>query len=130
MTPEHESAAPAPSEPGPGARPPASSTGLDENVAGALCYLGLFVSGIIFLLLEKSSSFVRFHALQSTVTFGVLYVVYWVLGWIAPFAGLVWIGTVILWVVFMVNAYQGERWQLPIIGEIADERSRLPSDHD
>ena len=130
MNPERESAAPAPSDPEPGPRPPASSTGLDENVAGALCYLGLFVSGIIFLLLEKSSSFVRFHALQSTVTFGVLYVAYWVLGWIAPFAGLIWIATVILWVVLMVKAYQGERWQLPILGEIAEQRSRPPSAED
>jgi len=114
-------------EPGPGQRPPASSTGLDENVAGALCYLGLFVSGIILLLLEKSSTFVRFHALQSTVTFGVLYVAYWVLGWVQPFAVLVWLATVVLWVVCMVKAYQGERWQLPIIGEIAEDRSRLRS---
>ncbi len=61
------------------------------------------------------------------MTFGALYVVYWILGWVPPFAGLVWIATVILWVVFLVKAYQGERWQLPIIGEIAEQRSRLPS---
>ena len=127
MTPESEPMKDSPPEPAEAPRPPASSTGLDENVAGALCYLGLFVSGIILLLLEKRSSFVRFHALQSTVTFGALYVVYWILGWVPPFAGLVWIATVILWVVFLVKAYQGERWQLPIIGEIAEQRSRLPS---
>ena len=42
-----------------------SSTGLDENVAGVLCYLFWWVSGLIFAVLETRSNFVRFHALQS-----------------------------------------------------------------
>ena len=105
-----------------------SSLGIDENLAGALAYFGLFISGIILLVLEKRSSFVRFHALQSTVTFGSLIVLRMVLGWLPVIGSLVSflvpLATVVLWVVFMVKAYQGERWQLPIIGEIAEERSR------
>ena len=46
-----------------------SSTGLDENVAGFLCYLFGFVTGIVFLVVEKESRFVKFHAMQSTITF-------------------------------------------------------------
>jgi uncharacterized membrane protein len=46
-----------------------SSTGLDENVAGFFCYILGFITGIVFLVVEKRSSFVRFHAMQSTITF-------------------------------------------------------------
>ena len=105
-----------------------SSTGLDENVAGLLAYLGLFVSGALLLVFERESSFVRFHALQSTVTFLGLFVIQLVLGWI-PFLGalvglVVSVATVGLWILLMMKAYQGERYQLPFVGEIAEERSR------
>ena len=46
-----------------------TSTGLDANVAAALSYLVGFVTGIIFLLVEKENKFVRFHAMQSTLVF-------------------------------------------------------------
>ncbi len=49
-----------------------STTGLEPNVAGLLCYLGAWITGIIFLVIEQKSKFVRFHALQSIVTFGAL----------------------------------------------------------
>ena len=45
-----------------------STTGLEPNVAGLLCYLGGWITGIIFLVIEQKSRFVRFHALQSIVT--------------------------------------------------------------
>jgi uncharacterized membrane protein len=108
-----------------------SSTGLDENVAGLLTYLGGFVTGVIFLVVEKDSTFVRFHAFQSTVTFLVLFVVSVIGGWI-PLVGsalnlVVTPLSVILWILLMVKAYQGERYQLPVIGEIAEERAQLPT---
>jgi len=64
-----------------------SSTGLDENVAGLLCYLLGFITGILFLVVEKKSRFVKFHAMQSTITFLSLFVISVVLGWI-PIIGL------------------------------------------
>jgi len=100
-----------------------SSTGLDANVAGLLCYIGGWISGIVFLVLEKDSKFVKFHAVQSIVTFGALHVLAMILGWI-PFIG--WIfGTVIgilaliLWIILMVKAYQGEIFKLPVAGDVA-----------
>src|SRR5689334_17289909 len=42
-----------------------TSTGLSANVAGALSYLLGFITGIVFLVLEKQNRFVRFHAAQS-----------------------------------------------------------------
>ncbi len=113
--------------PNPGGR---SSTGLDENLAGTLAYFGVFISGIALLVLEKKSSYVRFHALQSTVAFLGLFVIE-LIGRMIPLIGtlltvIIPPAALILWIVLMVKAYQGERWQLPLIGEIAEERSKIP----
>ena len=50
-------------------------SGLPENVAGALAYVLGPVTGVLFLVLEKKSKFVRFHAMQSLITFGGLFVI-------------------------------------------------------
>lgn len=103
-----------------------SSTGLDENVAGFLCYLFGFVTGIIFLVVEKRSSFVKFHAMQSTMTFLGLFVISILLGWI-PIIGLlvypIWMLSLILWLILMVKALRGERYSLPIVGKMAKEKT-------
>ena len=102
-----------------------TSTGLEENIAGLLCYVATFVTGIIFLFLEKDSKFVRFHAMQSTVLFlGI-----WVFGFAVdfiPFIGwmlssLISLIGLILWIVLMVKAYQKEYYQLPIVGDMAED---------
>ncbi len=100
-----------------------SSTGLDANVAGLLCYLGGWITGIIFLVLEKESKFVKFHALQSIVTFGGLHVIWLIFNWI-PFIGwiiglVVGIISFILWIILMVKAYRGETFKLPVAGDVA-----------
>ncbi len=51
-----------------------SSLGLDKNVVGLLCYVVGFVTGIVFLALEKESTFVKFHAVQSIIAFGGFFV--------------------------------------------------------
>ena len=103
-----------------------SSTGLDSNIAGLLCYLLGVITGIVFLILEKDDAYVRFHAYQSTATFGSIFVLSIVLSWV-PLIG--WIGTMllapvslILWIVLMVKAFQGERWKLPVVGDWAEEQ--------
>jgi uncharacterized membrane protein len=101
-----------------------TSMGLDESVAGLLCYIVGWITGIVFLVLEKENKFVRFHALQSLLTFLPLSVLAWLLGWI-PFVGwalaaLVWILMVILWLILMFKAYRGEKYKLPIVGDIAE----------
>lgn len=100
----------------------ASSTGLDENIAGLLCYLGVFVTGIVFLVLEKKSSFVRFHAMQSTVLFLILWLASMIINVIPIVGGLVssliWVLTVVLWIVLMIKAYQKEKFEVPIINDL------------
>ena len=59
-----------------------TSTGMNQNVAGLLCYLAGWITGLIFFLIEKENRFVRFHAMQSIITFGSLTVLFMVLGFI------------------------------------------------
>ncbi|OGP76692.1 MAG: hypothetical protein A2V86_05905 [Deltaproteobacteria bacterium RBG_16_49_23] len=103
-----------------------SSTGLDENVAGFLCYIFGFITGIVFLVVEKKSSFVRFHAMQSTITFLSLFIITLIIGMI-PFIGIlvypIWILGLILWLLLMIKALQGERYSLPIVGKMAEEKT-------
>jgi len=93
-------------------------TGLPKNTAAALSYVLGWLTGIVFLLIEKDK-FVRFHAAQSIVVFGILTVVVLIpgIGWvIAPLA---WIVGFVLWLVLIFKAYQGEEFKLPWIGDLA-----------
>ena len=110
---------------------------MEPNVAAALSYLLTWVTGIIFLLIEKDNDYVRFHAKQS-IAFGVATFAIWIAlsifftimgfmpfigGFIAGVLGtLAWfvfgIGFLVIWVVLMVKAYQGQRYDLPILGDI------------
>ncbi len=110
-----------------------TSTGLTENVAGLLCYVLGWVSGVVFFLIEQENKFVRFHAIQSIVTFGSITVVSIALSIIGliPYLGVVfdianWILRLlafVLWIVLMVKAYQGTKYKLPWAGEFAEKRS-------
>ena len=93
-----------------------SSTGLEENVAAFLCYLLGFVTGIVFLVVEKKSSFVKFHARQSTITFLIILA----LSWIPVVGFLFWILGICLWLILMIKALQGKRYLLPIVGKLAE----------
>ena len=101
-----------------------STTGLEPNIAGFLCYLGGWISGIVFLVIEQKNKFVRFHALQSIITFGSLTVASAMLSWI-PFVGgffgaVIGILAFILWILLMVKAYQGEVYKVPVAGLVAE----------
>ena len=103
-----------------------SSTGLQPNVAGLLCYLAGFITGIIFFVIEKDNKFVKFHAMQSIVTFGTLFalqIVFTVLVFSLVLVPVVNIIGLILWVILMIKAYQGEMFKLPIVGEFAEKKS-------
>lgn len=97
-----------------------------SNVAAAFAYLFWFVTGLLVLAVEKKNAFVRFHAMQSVVTFGSLVAAMIVASWI-PFFG--WLLSfalqtiaLILWIVLMVKAYCGAQYRLPVFGDIAEEQ--------
>ena len=102
-----------------------TSTGLEENVAGLLCYVLGWITGLVFILIEKENKMVRFHALQSIIVFGAITVVSIILGLI-PFIGYILgiilsILALVLWILLMIKAYQGEKYKLVIAGDIAEK---------
>ena len=106
-----------------------TSSGIQPNVAGLLAYVLALVTGIIFLVIEKESKFVRFHAIQSiglsvgltvvSIVLSVLPVIGIALGLLVNLAGLA------LWIVCMVKAYQGELFRVPVIGDVAAKQAGL-----
>ncbi len=109
-----------------------TSLGIQPNVAACLSYLLGVVTGLLFYLLEKDNKFVRFHAMQSIVVFGALFIiqiaqvsVLFFLPWglhyaISSILGLVGL---VLWIVLMIKAYQGELFKLPVAGDVAEKHS-------
>ena len=105
-----------------------TSTGLQENVASLLCYVLGWVTGIVFLIIEPNNKTIKFHALQSIIVFGAIFVVYIIIVWI-PFIGWIisWILGVIaliLWIVLMMKAYQGVKYKVPIAGDLAEKYAK------
>jgi uncharacterized membrane protein len=112
---------------------------LQENVAGALCYVLGWLTGIIFLLIDKRP-FVRFHAAQSIVVFGALNILRLVLAF--GFLGgggygffsiwsllsmLVSLVTFVAWIVLMIFAYQGRRYEVPGAAGVAKSIAGSPA---
>jgi uncharacterized membrane protein len=117
----------------PAAVPGASPTeGLQENVAGLLCYVVGFITGLIFFLIDKRP-WVKFHAAQSMVVFGGLFIIQIGLTFMGGMiGGLIGFGVVsllhlvvgltsfVLWILLMIKAYQHETFKVPIAAGIAE----------
>lgn len=98
-----------------------AETGLKKTTSGALAYVLGPVTGIIFLIIEKDP-FVRFHAMQSTVVFVALFVLQWVLGItiiLFPLSALIGIVSFVLWLILIYKAWQGQEWEVPVLGKFA-----------
>jgi uncharacterized membrane protein len=117
--------------------PPAASSGMDPKLAGLLAYIIPPISGIVFLLIEKTNPIVRWHAAQSIV-FGIAWIVLWVvftvlsmvLSTLIPFIGailslLIWlvifVGGFILWVLCLIKGYSGTMWRMPFLAQFAEK---------
>jgi len=105
--------------------PSGTSTGLSPNVAGLLCYVGIWISGIIFFVLEQKNKFVRFHAAQSIVAFGTITVAGIIFGLIPvvgrAFSWIIAIIGFIVWIIMIVKASNGEWYKLPWAGDVAEK---------
>jgi len=119
------------------ATPVSTSSSLQPNIAGALCYLAGFISGIFFLVAEpyKHDRFVRFHALQSIFLSVAWIVVYFALGiltsllplamWrlVGAMSSLASLGFFLLVLFTMYKAYSNERFKVPVIGDLAEKQA-------
>lgn len=103
-----------------------TALGISENIEGLLTYVLGWLTGIIFLLIEKENKFVRFHAMQSVLTFLGLFVISVFAGFVPVIGNIVGLLlgplNLILWVLLMYKAYQGEMYKLPIVGDIAEQK--------
>ncbi len=120
--------------------PPSSglpkSTGLPSNIAAALASFPL-IGGLIFYVLEKHDNFVRFYAMQSiifggvfvvcSIVYSIAYTILAPIPAIGFFFGIIltvtWalirVAALVLWIITMVKAFTGVRWDIPYIGPIA-----------
>jgi uncharacterized membrane protein len=109
-----------------------TALGLEENVEAALCYLGIWVTGLIFYFIDDKNKIIRFHAMQSILVFLPLSLLggfFWVFSNVSGLHFLQWIGwlfwilTVILWLILMIKAFQGQKFKVPIAGDLAEKHS-------
>jgi len=118
-----------------GASPTAG--GLQSNVAGGLCYLAGFITGIFFLVAEpyKRDHFVRFHAFQAIFLSVAWFAVYFALGvLLSILPGMLWrvswmlqsvvsFGFFCVWLFLMFKAYNNEQFKLPVLGDLAAKQA-------
>lgn len=97
-----------------------------QNLIAAVSYLGVFITGIAILIIEKSNSYIRFHAMQSTVFSVAVFLLNVIMGFL-PFYN--WIFqqiammiSAIVWIVLLWKAFNGEEYELPYIGKFAREQ--------
>jgi len=111
--------------------------GLSDNAAGGLAYFTI-IPAIIFLIVEpyKKRSFVRFHSWQSIfflITWAVIDILVNMLQNFAPsslfltltITQLVRLALFVVWIVLFINAFNGRRFKLPVIGGLAEKQAGL-----
>lgn len=102
-----------------------TTLGFDENIESIIAYAGIWVTGLILLFIEKDNNHVRFHAMQSLITFFSLFIISSLI-LVIPVIGIIisslitFAGT-FLWFLLMYKAYNGELYKLPYIGDMAEE---------
>lgn len=108
--------------------------GLDQNLSAVLAYLFLAFGGILFYVLEKENKYIRFAAMQSILLTVVVLATFFIGGLfaqpitqigglVAISINLIWtfyvIGIIVVWALLMYKAFNGEEWELPVLGKMA-----------
>jgi len=114
--------------------PSKTGSGLADNVAGMLAYV-TFIPAIIFLVTPpyNQSRFIRFHSFQSIFLFVAVVAIQIVLSFLtivpllifltAPLHMLVALGALIVWIIVLLKANQGQMYKLPVIGDLAEKQA-------
>ena len=122
-----------------GLNPKTTTLGIGERIEGALCYFLGFISGILFLIVEKDNKFIRFHALQSIAIFLPLYIIVSQIERVislptigfsmnlfglliaATLLSIMWTLIGVLWLLLIYKATKGEKYKLPLVGRLAEK---------
>src|ERR1700683_438659 len=114
--------------------PAAAASGMTDNMAGMLAYI-TFIPAIVFLATApyNQSRFVRFHSYQSIffsvavfaiqVLLSILTFVPFLILLTGPLHLLVFLGAVIIWIILLLKANQGQMFKLPVIGDLAEKQA-------
>jgi uncharacterized membrane protein len=107
---------------------------MTDNVAGMLAYI-TFIPAIIFLATPpyNQSRFVRFHSYQSIffcvavfaiqVVLSILTFMPFLILLTGPLHMLVALGALIVWIILLLKANQGQMFKLPVIGDLAQKQA-------
>jgi uncharacterized membrane protein len=111
-----------------------NQSGLSDNAAGGLAYVTI-IPAIVFLIIEpfNRNSYVRFHSWQS-IFLAIAYIAVHIgmviighipfFGWLTLFMWpLIGLGFFIIWIIVLIKAFNGERFKLPIIGQLAEQQA-------
>ncbi|HEY4027202.1 MAG TPA: hypothetical protein VGO86_12295 [Candidatus Dormibacteraeota bacterium] len=115
-----------PGYPPPGYQP---ASGVDKKTGAILSYLLWWITGIIFLFVGKNDPDVKFHAAQSTIFFGSISVIGFILNEVSLFtlggllfavSRLLWLFGVVIWIICLIraNGGGGARFQIPWVGGV------------
>ena len=95
-----------------------------QNLLGSFAYLIGPLTGLVLLAVVRKNSYIRYHAMQSTLLFGLILILYMILattyiGFIMiPF---IFIAHIVIWLILMWRALKGDRTTFPIIGQLAKQ---------
>jgi len=122
-----------------------TSTGLTPALAAGIACVGGFLTGVVFLVLEKRNAYVRFWAMQSTLFSGFWLLIAIVLTAVTailaamPLIGvlfalvmwlvfaLLYLAGLLIWIWMLVQSFNGREWRMPFFGRMAEEQlKRLP----
>jgi uncharacterized membrane protein len=116
-------------------QPATSSSGLSDTAAGGLAYL-TFIPAIIFLVMEpyNRNPFIKFHSWQSILLTGAYIawaIIRVILGMFLHFLWIIWamisfvvgLGFFIVWLIAIIQAFNGKKFSIPVIGAIAEKQS-------
>lgn len=95
-------------------KPPAGGLSSDSKLMAGLSYI--WILSIIMLILKKDDEFVKFHAKQGLILFIISFVGFIpIIGWIIALV------VIILDIVGLIKALSGEKWKVPLVGDIAEK---------
>lgn len=126
-----------------GYAPQPAAADMTDNLAGMLCYIAGFITGIIFLVIEpyNKKPIIRFHAFQS-IFLNVAFIALWIVltivravlwsavgfgmfGLIGLIFTLVWLAGIGIWIYMLISTYQGKTIVLPVIGPLAQKQAGM-----
>jgi len=119
------------------AQAPPAASGLSDSAASGLAYF-FAIPGIIFLIVPpyNQNATIRFHSWQSIFLMGA-WIAWWfvriflgiflhlfLVGFLMLMVGMaVGLGFFIVWLLCVIKAFNGQKFKIPVIGDLAEKQA-------